>query len=89
MSGFQACTSVSQMTYYSLVPRPFRALRPFSSLRGSSPATDLARPAQWNARVYLIKTLEDHDVTVTIKRASLSDKGQRHEMLFGDTETAS
>ena len=36
----------------------------------------------------LTKKLEDHDVTVTIKRASLSDEGQRYEMLFGDSETA-
>jgi hypothetical protein len=34
------------------------------------------------------QTIEDHDVTVTIRRATLADEGQRYALLFSERETA-
>jgi hypothetical protein len=34
------------------------------------------------------QTIEGHDVTVTIRRATLADEGQRYAMLFAERETA-
>ncbi len=36
----------------------------------------------------MTRTIESHDVTVTVRRATLADEGQRYAMLFSDRETA-